>query len=86
MPTAPREPRRARLFRNGRSQAVRLPKEFRFPGEEVSVRREGEAVILEPIEATRWPRGYWQRLAEMRPDYEIAPMRPVLEDVDVEDA
>lgn len=42
---------RAKLFRHGRSQAVRLPKEFRLPGNEVSVRRVGNAVILEPLEA-----------------------------------
>lgn len=40
---------KAKLFSNGRSQAVRLPKAFRFEGEEVSIRREGEAVILEPV-------------------------------------
>jgi antitoxin VapB len=38
----------AKLFKNGRSQAVRLPKEFRFEGEEVYVRREGNSVILSP--------------------------------------
>ncbi len=39
----------AKLFWSGRSQAVRLPKEFRFRGEEVLIRRHGNAVILEPI-------------------------------------
>lgn len=39
----------ARLFRNGRSQAVRLPKEFRFAGDRVRVRRVGEGVLLEPV-------------------------------------
>jgi antitoxin VapB len=39
----------AKLFWSGRSQAVRLPKEFRFPGEEVRIRRHGSAVILEPL-------------------------------------
>jgi len=39
----------AKLFWSGRSQAVRLPKEFRFSGKEVRVRRHGSAVILEPI-------------------------------------
>jgi len=39
----------AKVFWSGRSQAVRLPKEFRFEGEEVSIRRHGHAVILEPI-------------------------------------
>jgi antitoxin VapB len=38
----------ARLFRNGQSQAVRLPKEFRFEGDFVYVKRCGNAVILLP--------------------------------------
>ena len=33
---------RAKLFMNGRSQAVRLPKEFRFRGDEISIRKEGD--------------------------------------------
>lgn len=41
---------RAKLFRHGRSQAVRLPKEFRLPGHEVLVSKVGNKVILEPIE------------------------------------
>lgn len=41
----------ARVFWSGRSQAVRLPKEYRFDGEEVRIRRHGSAVILEPIAA-----------------------------------
>lgn len=39
----------AKLFWSGRSQAVRLPKEFRFEGKAVRIRREGKAVVLEPI-------------------------------------
>ena len=39
----------AKLFWSGRSQAVRLPKAFRFRGEEVRIRRHGSAVILEPV-------------------------------------
>jgi len=39
----------AKIFWSGRSQAVRLPKEFRFEGEKVRIRRRGQAVILEPI-------------------------------------
>lgn len=38
----------AKLFRNGESQAVRLPKEFRFGGTEVYIKRVGEAVVLLP--------------------------------------
>ena len=41
--------KRAKLFANGRSQAVRLPKEFRFPGAEVYIERRGEEVVLRPV-------------------------------------
>ncbi len=40
----------AKIFKHGRSQAVRLPKEFRLPGTEVRVSKIGNAVLLEPIE------------------------------------
>lgn len=43
----------AKLFWSGRSQAVRLPKAYRFEGDAVRIRRVGEAVILEPV-ATDW--------------------------------
>ena len=39
----------AKVFWSGRSQAVRLPKEFRFEADEVCIRRHGRSVILEPI-------------------------------------
>lgn len=74
----------AKLFQNGRSQAVRLPKEFRFPGDEVTLRREGDAVILEPVRAKSWPRGYWSRLREMKADFEAEPMQVHLEEVDLD--
>ena len=38
----------AKLFKNGSSQAVRLPKEFRFEGDEVIIYREGNRVIIQP--------------------------------------
>src|SRR4051794_9356367 len=54
-PSAPRDGERpetgtAKLFMHGRSQAVRLPKQFRLPGKEVRVRRVGNGVLLEPVE------------------------------------
>jgi antitoxin VapB len=39
----------AKLFRNGRSQAVRLPREFRFEGDRVRLRRVGRGVLVEPM-------------------------------------
>ncbi|CAN7650002.1 antitoxin [Rhizobium leguminosarum] len=38
-----------KIFWSGRSQAVLLPKEFRFDGDSVTIRRQGRAIILEPI-------------------------------------
>lgn len=48
-------PKTAKLFVNGRSQAVRLPKEFRFPGKEVAIRRNPETgeVVLSPEPAPK---------------------------------
>ena len=40
----------AKLFQNGRSQAVRLPKEFQFSGDDVYIQKHGDAVILIPHE------------------------------------
>lgn len=58
----------ASLFWTGRSQAVRLPKEFRFDGDTVLVRREGNAVILEP--AQDWPEGWVESFAGISDDFE----------------
>ena len=54
-------PRFAKLFKHGGSQAVRLPKEFRMPGTEVTIRPMGRGVLIEPKEfdPTMW-------LAELR--------------------
>lgn len=49
----------AKVFQNGRSQAVRIPKEFRFKGNEVKISKKGDKVILEPLGISRWPEGFW---------------------------
>ena len=49
----------AKVFQNGRSQAVRLPKAFRFKGNEVKISKKGDMVILEPLERSAWPEGFW---------------------------
>jgi antitoxin VapB len=46
---------RAKVFQSGNSQAVRLPKEFRFDVEELEIIREGNAVILRPVTKNREP-------------------------------
>ena len=40
--------RHVKLFRNGRNQAVRIPREFELPGEDATMRKEGERLIIEP--------------------------------------
>jgi len=42
----------AKIFKNGRSQAVRLPKEFRLPGDEVLIQKKGECILLYPKKKT----------------------------------
>lgn len=59
--------KRARIFWTGRSQAVRLPKEFRFEGDTVLVRREGDAVVLEPVDA--WPEGWVESFTGVAEDF-----------------
>ena len=44
--------RRVRLFRNGRNQAVRIPVEFELPGDEAIMRRDGDRLVLEPVNKT----------------------------------
>jgi len=92
-PTATRNDRQttAKLFSRGRSQAVRLPKEFRMPGTEVRIHREGNRIVLEPLshvprddvprDAKGWPIGLWEKLhrlsAGLDPDEFQIPDDPV---------
>ncbi|MEX1181654.1 MAG: AbrB/MazE/SpoVT family DNA-binding domain-containing protein [Gemmatimonadota bacterium] len=57
----------ASLFNNGGSQAVRLPREYRFTGDRVRIRREGEAVILEPLTRRAWPAEFRERFEKLPP-------------------
>ncbi|MFN2601677.1 MAG: antitoxin [Gemmatimonadaceae bacterium] len=75
--------KRASLFMNGRSQAVRLPKEFRFEGTHVFVRKEGNRVILSPaddrIERLLALMGSAPDFPEVEKD-EYEPIRPEIEE------
>jgi antitoxin VapB len=67
---------RAKLFQNGGSQAVRLPKACRFPAlDEVLARREGRRVILEP--ADEWPDAFRACLGAWQEDIPRPVQRPV---------
>jgi len=62
----------AKIFRSGNCQAVRLPKEFRFPPgtDEVTVRRQGDRIVLEPLEREEWPEEFWQAFGAMSDDFD----------------
>lgn len=63
----------AKLFTTGGSQAVRLPKAFRFEGDEVLIRREGQKVILEPAKKSKWPRGFFESIRISDPAFQRPP-------------
>ena len=66
----PSRPKQARLFRNNRSQAVRIPVEFELPGDRVLIHREGNKLIIEPV--TR-PTNIAELLAEWKKEPPLGP-------------
>ncbi|MBP9884699.1 MAG: AbrB/MazE/SpoVT family DNA-binding domain-containing protein [Leptospiraceae bacterium] len=69
---------RAKLFKNGDSQAIRLPKEFRFKGKEVYIRREGNNIILTPIDDA--VDRLWNSLSLFSKDFKIERNQPKFSD------
>ena len=73
------EPRRVSLFRNGRNQAIRIPREFELPGSEATIRKEGERLVIEPAAPTSlldWL-ATLEPLDETFPAIEELPVEPV---------
>lgn len=69
--------RHVRLFKNGRNQAVRIPKEFEMPGEDAIMRKEGERLIIEPAA----PRSLLAVLARLDPiDEDFPPIEELAHD------
>lgn len=67
--------RHVKLFRNGRNQAVRIPREFELPGREAIMRKEGDRLILEPTQ----PKSLLAVLATLEPLDEEFPPIPELD-------
>lgn len=69
--------RLASLFRNGRNQAVRIPREFELEGSEVLMRKEGDRLILTPVRKNRLSEllASWEPLEEGLPDVEDLPVQ-----------
>ena len=68
----------AKLFRNGQSQAVRLPREFALPGREVFVRRVGNAVLLVPMDDP-WT-GFEAALEQFTDDFMAERNQPLVQE------
>jgi antitoxin VapB len=75
--------RHVRLFRNGRNQAVRIPREFEMEGEEAIIHKEGDRLILEPVRKGKLLRllATLEPIAESFPD--IDESLPPLDDVEL---
>jgi antitoxin VapB len=71
--------RQIKLFRNGRNQALRIPREFELPGDRAIIRREGDHLVIEPVA----PQPLLDLLATLRPldedfpEIEELPVEPV---------
>lgn len=61
--------RHVRLFRNGRNQAVRIPREFELPGEEAIIRQEGDRLVIEPVKPRRSLREILATLPPLEEDF-----------------
>lgn len=71
------ERKTARLFTNGASQAVRLPKEFRMSGTEVRIWKEGNRVVMEPVQ-TGWD-AMFAAIAELPENFRIERNQPPMQ-------
>ncbi|MBM3546490.1 MAG: AbrB/MazE/SpoVT family DNA-binding domain-containing protein [Alphaproteobacteria bacterium] len=71
--------RHVKLFKNGRNQAVRIPREFELPGEDAIMRKEGERLIIEPARRKSLLEllDSWEPLDEEFPEIEDGPPDPV---------
>lgn len=70
--------RHAALFRNGRNQAVRIPREFEMEGSAVLIRKDGDSLVLTPIrrKTLRDLLASWEPLDDALPEVEDLPLQP----------
>lgn len=76
----------AKVFWSGRSQAIRLPKEFRVSCREVRIHREGDRIVLEPapetLDARGWPVGFWKLFGRLDASFDLGDRRRPAERAD----
>jgi antitoxin VapB len=71
--------RHVRLFKNGRNQAVRIPREMELPGDEAVIYRDGQRLIIEPVPQRSLTRliSSWEPLDVEWPEVADQPAEPV---------
>jgi hypothetical protein len=67
----------AEIVRADGSQLVRLPEGFHLEGDIVSIRRQGEAIVLEPVKPATWPPGFFDRIHIDDPSFARPSQGPV---------
>lgn len=71
--------RHVRLFKNGRNQSLRIPRDFELPGNEAIIRKEGDRLIVEPVQRRSLLAvlATWEPSDEAFPEVEDRPAEPV---------
>jgi len=74
----------AEIVRAGDTQLLKLPEEFHLEGDTIGIRRQGEAIVLEPVKPASWPPGFFDRIriddsAFARPPQGQVPPAPKLD-------
>ena len=66
-------PRTAKVFWSGRSQAIRLPRDFRLAESEVTIRKDGNRLVLEPhrVDANGWPADFFQIFGALDGSFDV---------------
>ncbi len=59
----------AQIMETANGQAIKLPDEFRFTTNIVSIRRQGDAIILEPLKPATWPEGFFDQIRIVDPAF-----------------
>ena len=71
--TAPRTRKRGKVFTNGGSQAVRVPKEFKFESGEVEIWKVGDVVSMRAVKKREWPKGFFESIRITDPAFKRQP-------------
>ena len=71
--------RHVRLFKNGRNQSLRIPRDFELPGNEAIIRKEGDRLIVEPVQRRSLLAllAKWEPMEEGLAEIEVRPAEPV---------